>query len=404
MSERFLQPPEPDLAETPDLYGAYPRLSDVQVEALRLHGEVQPVATGDVLFRSGEQPDACYVVLDGTVGEVDGEGPNQRLLAVHGPRRFLGEINLLTGRPVFLGGVALRRGTVLKVPLAALRDMVVSDPVLGDLILRSYLLRRPLQLQLGAGLRIVGSRFSPDSRRLREFAARNRIPHRWIDLEQDHAADQLLAQLGVTEEQTPVVIWQGCRVLRNPSNAELARLLGLRPLGPLTHFADLVVIGAGPAGLAAAVYGASEGLKTVVFDSVATGGQAGTSSRIENYLGFPAGISGGELAERAALQASKFGARVILPAEVKRLGREHGCYIVNVDGAEDIHTRAVVLATGAHYNRLEVPGMDVLEPSSVYYAATEAEANLCRGDPVVVVGGGNSAGQASLFLARSQRR
>jgi thioredoxin reductase (NADPH) len=401
MSEPSLQPPERDLPETPDLYGAYPRLSDVQVEALRLLGEVQPVATGDVLFRSGEHPDACYVVLEGKVGEVDGEGPHQRLLAVHGPRRFLGEISLLTGRPVFLGAVALRTGTVLKVPLVALRDMVGSDPALGDLILRAYLLRRPLQLQLGVGLRIIGSRFSPDSRRLREFAARNRIPHRWIDLEQDEAADQVLAQLGVVEEQTPLVIWQGLRVLRNPSNSELARLLGLRPLGPLTHFADLVVIGAGPAGLAAAVYGASEGLKTVVFDGVATGGQAGTSPRIENYLGFPAGISGGELAERAALQASKFGARIILPAEVKGLGREHGCYLVNVDGSEDVHTRAVVLATGAHYRRLEVPGIDMLEPSSVYYAATEAEANLCRGDPVVVVGGGNSAGQASLFLARS---
>ena len=174
-----------------------------------------------------------------------------------------------------------------------------SDLALGDLILRAYILRQPLELQLGVGLRIFGSRFSLDTRRIREFAARNRIPHRWIDLKHDEAADQLLAQFGVDEKQTPLVIWQGSTVLHNPSNAELARLLGLRPRGPLTHFTDLVVIGAGPAGLAAAVYGASEGLKTVVFDSVATGGQAGTSSRIESYLGFPAGISGGELAERA---------------------------------------------------------------------------------------------------------
>jgi thioredoxin reductase (NADPH) len=401
MSEPLVPPPERDLLETPDLYGAYPRLSEVQVKGLCQQGDVQRVAAGDVLFRSGERPDACYVVLEGTVGEVDGEAAQQRLLAVHGPRRFLGEIGLLTGRPVFLGAVALRQGTVLRVPLAALRDMVGSDPALGDLILRAYLLRRPLQLQLGVGLRIIGSRFSPDSRRLREFAARNRIPHRWIDLERDEAADQLLAGLGVVPEHTPIVIWQGCRVLRNPSNAELARLLGLRPLSPLRQLADLVVVGAGPAGLAAAVYGASEGLQTVVFDGVATGGQAGTSPRIENYLGFPAGISGGELAERASLQASKFGARIILPAEAKGLGREQGCYVVNVDGAENVHTRAVVLATGAHYRRLQVPGLDELEPSSVYYAATEAEANLCRGDPVVIVGGGNSAAQATLFLARS---
>jgi thioredoxin reductase (NADPH) len=257
-----------------------------------------------------------------------------------------------------------------------------------------------LLIGLGTGFRIIGSRFSPDSRRLREFAARNRLPHRWIDLEQDKEAEALLRALGVSPEETPVVIWRGKHVLRNPSNAELARAVGLRsPASPAT-ICDLVVVGAGPAGLAASVYGASEGLETVALDAMATGGQAGTSPRIENYLGFPSGISGAELAERATLQAKKFGARVSVPAQATGLEDRGEHHVVMLDDGKTVEGRTVVIATGARYCKLPVPRIEKFEGAGVYYAATQVEAELCRDDPVVVVGGGNSAGQATLFLAR----
>jgi thioredoxin reductase (NADPH) len=279
-----------------------------------------------------------------------------------------------------------------------LRQIVAHDEALGDLILRAYLQRRSVLIGLGTGLRIVGSRFSPDTRRLREFAARNRIPHRWIDLEEDEAAEALLRQLGVSPQDTPVVIWRGEQVLRKPSIAELARVIGLPIPQARAERRELVVVGAGPAGLAAGVYGASEGLDTIVLDAVATGGQAARSPRIENYLGFPSGISGGELADRATIQAEKFGAGLTIPAPVVGLARRDGLYELRLDSGATVVGRTVVIATGAHYRKLDVPDLERFEGSSVYYAATFVEARLCGGDPVAVVGGGNSAGQASLFL------
>jgi thioredoxin reductase (NADPH) len=239
----------------------------------------------------------------------------------------------------------------------------------------------------------------PDTRRLREFAARNRLPHRWIDLEEDPDAESLLRELGVEPEETPVVIWGG-QVLRNPDNHDMARAIGLRAPAIGSDLADLVVVGAGPAGLAASVYGASEGLATVVIDAVATGGQASTSSRIENYLGFPSGISGAELAERATIQANKFGAQIGVPVTATRLAERDGHHLVEFDDGREVSARTVVIASGARYRRLDVPGYDRFEKTSVYYAATLMEGQACAGDPVVVVGGGNSAGQAALFLAR----
>jgi thioredoxin reductase (NADPH) len=287
---------------------------------------------------------------------------------------------------------------VLAIPVDHLKDVATEDPGLGDLILRAFLLRRSLHMGIGAGFRIIGSRFSPDARRLRDFASRNRLSYSWIDLEQDREAERILQRLNISPEQTPVVIWKGRNVLYNPSNAELASLIGLR--SPPSGACDLLVVGAGPAGLAAAVYGASEGLSTVVLDAVATGGQAATSPQIENYLGFPAGISGAELADRAVIQARKFGASFTIPAEARGLSEVDGLHVVRNSGGTDVMAHAVVLATGARYRRLDVADVDRLEEASVYYVATEMEANLCRGDPVMVVGGGNSAGQASVFLAK----
>jgi thioredoxin reductase (NADPH) len=385
--------------ETPDIYGAYPRLEEYQIAELAAVGERRAVGKGETLQHAGEPADEFLVVLEGRVMVIQDVGSEQRVIAVHGPRRFLGDLGLLTGQPSFLSWVTEDAGQVLAVSVEALREVVPRDSQLADLILRGFLVRRSLQLTIGAGFTIVGSRFSADTRRLRDFAARNRLPHHWIDLENDDDAERLLRELGIARAKTPVVLWRG-KVLRNPSNEQLAELVGLRPAAPPRSVCDLIVVGAGPAGLAAAVYGASEGLATMVVDSVATGGQAGTSSRIENYLGFPAGISGSELADRAVVQCKRFGADLVVPAAADGLGREDGQHVVRLDGGERVTGRAVVIASGVHYRRLELPGLDSLEPTSVYYAATEVEASMCDGDPVVIVGGGNSAGQAAVFLSQ----
>ncbi|WP_394325193.1 MULTISPECIES: cyclic nucleotide-binding domain-containing protein [Streptomyces] len=289
--------------ETPDRYGAFPRLTPEQLQDLTAHGERRRTAEGEVPYREGRQFREFLAILSGTVEILhDHGGPEERTVAVQGPGRFLGEIGLLEGQAAFDTAVVRQAGEILAVPVERQRALVDRVPVLGDLILRAYLSRRYLLIGLGAGFRILGSCSSPDTLRLGEFAARNRLPHRWVDLEKDKETDALLRRFSIRPEETPVVLWQGERVLRNPRNAELARLIGLPAPAPSadTGRCDVMVVGAGPAGLAASVYGASDGLTTVTVDAVATGGQAATSSRIENHLGFPSGISGGELIERAA--------------------------------------------------------------------------------------------------------
>lgn len=394
----------PELSETPDPQGAYPRLSDAQLQALAPHGERRRVRRDEVLYAEGLPCADFFAVLSGKVATVEGFGGDDQVIGVHGAGRFLGELNVLTGQVGFVTGVVAEDGEVLSVPADALRRLVAGNRELGDLILRAYLVRRSMLIGLGAGFRIIGSCFSADSRRLREFAARNRLPHRWIDLEQDHEAERFLRSMGVTAEETPVVILRGETVLRNPSTPELARAIGLPAPRVRQDRCDLLVIGAGPAGLAASVYGASEGLATLALEDVATGGQAGTSSRIENYLGFPAGISGGELAELSVIQADKFGARLLVPAQACGLHLDAGDHIVTVGDGGAIHARTLIIATGARYRRLDVPNLERFETTSVYYAATMFEAQMCEQDPVVVVGGGNSAGQAALFLARHAAR
>jgi thioredoxin reductase (NADPH) len=393
------------LPETPDRYGAYPRLSDEQIAVLAGHGVRRPTVPGETLFRDGDTRCDFFVILAGKVAVVEGYGgPQQRLISVHGPGRFLGELNLLTGQAAFYSATVTEAGEVLVVPEDRVRDLVTRDATLGDLILRAFLLRRSILIGLGVGIRIVGSRYSPDVGRLREFAARNRLPHRWDDLEADPGAESLLRQLGVTPEETPIVILYGKQLLRNPGNAELAAAIGLPAAVPRKDLGDLIVVGAGPAGLSVAVYGASEGLSTVALETIATGGQAGTSSRIENYLGFPAGISGAELADRAVIQARKFGAAISVPARALSLHQADGHYVVRLDNGESLCCRTMVIATGARYRRLTVPRIEHFERTSVYYAASQVEAQLCRGDPVAIVGGGNSAGQAAVFLAGNAER
>ncbi|MCW2719188.1 FAD-dependent oxidoreductase [Pseudonocardia sp.] len=386
--------------ESPDLTGAYPRLDEPEVRALSALGERTRMERGQVLIAEGAPDDAFRVIQSGRVAVVEGFGtPEQRVVRVHGPGRFLGEFGLLTGQVAFVTWLAADSGDLLVVPADRFRAHLVDDPALGDEILRAYLIRRTLELGEGAGFRIIGSRFSPDSHRLREFAARNRLPHRFVDLESDPAADSLLRELQITPDETPVVVWRD-RLLRNPGPADLAALTGLARGGPAVEVCDLAVVGGGPSGLAAAVYGASEGLATVLLDGVAMGGQAATSSRIENYLGFPAGISGGELADRAVVQAEKFGARMAVPSEAVALEiGDDGLNRIRISGGDTVTARAVVLACGARYRRLPVPRLEEFEDTCVLYAATLIEAQMCAGEPVAVVGGGNSAGQAALFLA-----
>jgi thioredoxin reductase (NADPH) len=388
------------LAETPDVYGAYPRLSQAQIAALSAYGQTRRTTAGEVLLREGERSSEFFVLLSGQVVVLEDYGGENRVLRVHGPGRFLGELSVLTGQVEFVTTVVRVPGEVLAIPAEKLRVVVTHDPMLGDEILRAYLIRRSLLIDSGAGVRIIGSGHSADTRRVRSFVARNRLPHRFVDLDRDHAAEAMLRELGVGPDETPVVICGRNKLLRNPSNAELAEALGLAAARHIEAMVDLLVVGAGPAGLAAAVYGASEGLNTVVLDAVATGGQAARSSRIENYLGFPSGISGSDLAERAAIQAAKFGAELLVPVEGTALRRLQDHLEITRPDEESLKARTVVVATGVHYRRLEVPGIDRVEMASVYYAATLVEAQLCGRDPVAIVGGGNSAGQAAVFLAQ----
>lgn len=385
--------------ETPDLHGAFPRLEEVQLRALEAWGERRPVPRGEVLIAEGEPQTTLDVVLSGRVAVVEGFGtPEQEVVQVHGPGRFLGNLGVLTGQPAFVTSVVVDPGEVLGVPAERLLAIAAAERAFGDEMLRAFLVRRWLALGEGIGFRIVGSRYSAETRQLREFAARNRLPHRFVDLESDPSAERLLQQLGLAPDDTPVVFYRD-RLLRNPSPAELAEMFGLREVDESQQVHDLVIVGAGPAGLAAAVYGASEGLDTVLLDAVATGGQAGRTSSIENYLGFPSGIPGGELAERAVLQAEKFGARPSVPAEAVGMERREGTYVVRMSGGEEITGRCVIVASGVRVRRLPVPRLEEFESTCVYYAATPVEAQQCVGDPVVIIGGGNSAGQAAIFMA-----
>jgi thioredoxin reductase (NADPH) len=362
------------------------------------------MAAGEVLFADGDLTYDLIVVVAGEARIIERRGqPGETVIATYGQGQFLGEIGLLTGQRAYLSAVASTAGRVLRVPVEQVRVVMAQELVLSELILRTFLLRHSILTGLGSGLTLIGSRFDAGTRRLLEVMARNRLASTWLELEGSPVAEAMLHELDVPIGDLPIVVVPGGSLLRNPGSRELLDALGLS--GPsetdLTGVCDLLVVGAGPGGLAAAVYGASDGMATVLAEDTALGGQAGTSSRIENYLGFPAGLSGEELAARAALQAQKFGVRIKLASKAVSLSSDSGVHRVSFDDGDAITAKSVIIATGARYNRLPLHRLAEFEGVGVYYAATQMEAQACRADPVAVVGGGNSAGQAALFLSRS---
>ena len=386
---------------------AFPKLTDEQMAGLERCSAamLKRFRDGEHLFQAGDHDFGFFVVKSGKVEIIDESGDVPKTVTIHGPGNFTGDVAHLTGGAALVSAVALGDCEVYEISPGGVREVINLHPELGDTILQAFIARRQLLRESGefAGIRVIGSRYSSDTSRVRDFLAKNRLPFTWLDLEANPDVTQLLKQFGVSEADTPVVTWGRKLILRNPSDRELAEALGIRrPLGHTTY--DLIVVGAGPAGLGAAVYAASEGLTTVVLESAGPGGQAGRSMRIENYLGFPTGIAGSELAERATVQANKFGAHIAVPSPVIRLTLEGQYPTLHIDGGERLTAKCVLIASGADYRRLPAEGCERYEGCGVYYAATLNEAPLCRKAEAVVIGGGNSAGQAAVFLSTIARK
>jgi thioredoxin reductase (NADPH) len=378
-------------------------LSAAQLADISSFGTERATTEGELLFQAGEASYDLFVVLDGEVQVLRPGGGEDALIASYGPGGFIGELTLLTGQHRYLDGRVTQAGRVLVIEQQPFRRLMSLRPALAEVIFAALLARREI-LRAGQGakaIQIIGSRYSPEAIALRAFAERSQLPHTWIDLEEADDVDALLASMGLRAQDTPVAITPD-GMLRRATPAQFAELLGLS-FQPVPGFIfDLVVVGSGPAGLAAAVYGASEGLSTVCLDAVTVGGQAGSSSRIENYAGFPNGISGGDLTARAAVQALRLGARMNAPCEVVALHVEGSFHVVVLSDGSEIPTRAVIVASGARYRRLDAENRERFEGAGVYYAATDLEARVCAGAPVIVIGGGNSAGQAAIYLSQSQ--
>jgi thioredoxin reductase (NADPH) len=377
-----------------------PELTAEQVGRLEAFGRKESVVRGTVLFDEGDRAIDFFVVLSGAVDICQhGEG-GMRQIVRPGPGQFIGDPSTLTSRAAVVQARVAEDAEVLRISPAQFHRIVVEDSELSDLFLRTFLVRRSALIEGGFGsTRVIGSRYSRDTHRLREFLTRNSQPHRFLDVEKDEGVAALLETLGFGIADTPILICGAGHVVRNPADAAVARALGFDTVDE-TELCDVAVVGAGPAGLAASVYAASEGLSVTTIDLASPGGQAGTSSKIENYLGFPTGISGQELAQRAMTQAVKFGTRLANPVEAVGLKRDGADYHVEFRDGRRVRGRSVVIATGAKYQRLEVADAQSYEGCGLYYGATAMESEMCAGADVVVVGGGNSAGQGAVYLAR----
>jgi thioredoxin reductase (NADPH) len=382
----------------------FPKLTPVQIDRISTYGHVRAIKPGEVLIEQGDTSVPFFVVITGEVEIVRPFDAYETLVTVHGYGEFTGEVNMLSGRRSFFRARATKPGKVIELNHQQMQTLVQTDAELSDILMRAFILRRVELIAAGVGdIVLIGSTHSAGTLRIKEFLMRNGHPYSYVDLERDHDVQNLLDSFQISASEIPVLICRGQVVLRNPGNQQIADCLGFNESIDQTQVRDLVVIGAGPSGLAAAVYGASEGLDVLVLETSSPGGQAGSSSRIENYLGFPTGISGQDLAARAYLQAQKFGAHMLL-AKATRLICDRKPYIIELESGARISARTIVIATGAQYRKLSLENLSRFEGAGVYYGATFVEAQLCGGDEVIVVGGGNSAGQAAVFLAQTTKR
>ena len=383
----------------------YPTLTAAQIARIAAHGRRRRVAPGEVLVQAGERTARLFVVASGRIDVVRPSAAGEEVLVSFGPGMFTGEVTMLSGRrglaQLQVGAV----GEVIEVGRDDLLALIQTDGDLSEILMRAFILRRAELIARGVGdVVLLGSAHCQGTLRIREFLTRNGHPYTVLDLDRDAGVEELLERFHVSAADVPVVICRGDVVLRNPTNRQIADCLGFNDAIDQTTIRDLVIVGAGPSGLAAAVYGASEGLDVLVVESTAPGGQAGASSKIENYLGFPTGISGQDLADRAYTQAEKFGAQVIIAKGATRLACDRKPYAIEIGDGQRLPARSVIIATGAEYRRLPIENLPQFEGAGVYYAATFMEAQLCADEEVIIVGAGNSAGQAAVFLAQGAKR
>jgi thioredoxin reductase (NADPH) len=383
----------------------FPTLTPAQIARIAAHGRVRPIRQGEVLVEAGDHDVPFFVVTAGQIEIVRPSRSTETLVAVHAPGQFTGEFNMIAGRPALFRARARESGEVIELDREHLVALVQTDDDLSEVLMRAFILRRVELIAHGLGdVVLIGSVHSAGTLRVKEFLTRNGHPYAYIDLDRDADTQEVLDRFKVGVADVPVLICRGETVLRNPTNQKIAECLGFNEAIDQTHVRDLIIVGAGLSGLAAAVYGASEGLDVLVLESNSPGGQAGSSSKIENYLGFPTGISGQDLAGRAYAQAEKFGTQIVIAKGATQLTCDRKPYAIQLDNGPRVPARAVVIATGAEYRRLKLENLSRFEGAGIYYGATFVEAQLCNGEELIVVGGGNSAGQAAVFLAQTAER
>jgi thioredoxin reductase (NADPH) len=384
---------------------AFPVLTEAQINRIRSVAKVRHVQKGEIVFERGDTVVPFFVLLSGTMEIVQPDLNGEVAVAKHGPGEFTGEMTMISGRRTLVRGRVTEPGDFLELSGDGLRSLVARDAELSEIFMRAFILRRLELIRRGqGGIILMGSRHSAGTLRLREFLTRNEHPYTYVDLDTDQASQELLDRFDVKSDQIPVVICTSKAVLRNPSVPQLAECLGLNIAIDESLIRDLIIVGAGPSGLAAAVYGASEGLDTLVIETASPGGQAGSSSKIENYLGFPTGLSGQELAARAIAQTEKFGAQMMVAHSVVKLDCEKRPYKVVLDNGNRLASHSVIIATGAQYNKPRIANLAQFEGQGIYYGATYMESQLCEAEDIIVVGGGNSAGQAAIFLSQTSRK
>jgi thioredoxin reductase (NADPH) len=384
----------------------FPTLTPTQIDRLRPHGKIRKVEAGEILFEPGDTGIPFFVVLSGSLAIIQPDLKGERLIVTHDATgHFTGELTMLSGRRTLVQARVATPGEFLEISSEELRTIIARDAELSEIIMRAFILRRLALVNAGYGnLILMGSRHSAQTLRLREFLTRNGQPYTYVDLDTDKMSQELLDRFEVTVDEIPVVICSARSVMRNPSVQELADCLGFNATVDESQVHDVVIVGAGPSGLAAAVYAASEGLDVMVIETAAPGGQAGSSSKIENYLGFPTGVSGQELANRAATQALKFGAKMMVAHSVARLDCDSRPYKVVLDDGTTLAAKSIVISSGAQYNKPQIANLPKFEGQGVYYGATYMESQLCTGEDLIVVGGGNSAGQAAVYLSQGARK